>query len=174
MKRVLIFLMGWCLGLMSASAQTATDQNEGIRVKEDATTGAQLLTWWRKAGRTYFVQQSYDLINWTYAPVVVRRGEAAVDGLNFYCTNSRQFWRLRYTDASLGSASTAGDADFDGDGLTNQQELDAGTDPFNPDSDHDGVWDGQEMTEGTDPKDAHSNAPTILGLRVFTQLEAAL
>ena len=74
MKRVLIFLMGWGLGLMLASAQTATDVNEGVRVTASATTGAQMLIWWGRTGRTYFVQQSYDLINWTYVPCAgVRR-----------------------------------------------------------------------------------------------------
>ncbi|MCX6849228.1 MAG: hypothetical protein NTY98_09940 [Verrucomicrobia bacterium] len=61
-------LFGW--SQIPAQAQTATDTNEGVRVTADAATGSQLLTWWGKAGRTYFVQQSYDLINWTYVPVV--------------------------------------------------------------------------------------------------------
>ena len=155
MKRLLLILMAWGLGLMSATAQTATALNEGVRVTANATTGTQLLTWWGKAGRTYFVQQSYDLITWTYVPVV-RSGAAAVDGLNFASTDSRQFWRLRYTEASLGSASTAGNADFDSDGQTNQQELDAGTDPFNPDSDGDGFSDGTEALAETDAKSATS------------------
>ena len=41
--------------------------------------------------------------------------------------------------------------DADGDGLTDEEESDLGTDPNNPDTDHDGVNDGQETTDGTDP-----------------------
>jgi eukaryotic-like serine/threonine-protein kinase len=43
--------------------------------------------------------------------------------------------------------------DDDRDGLSNQKELELGTDPGNPDTDKDGLTDGQEVNEyGTDPK----------------------
>ncbi|MEV5000491.1 Stk1 family PASTA domain-containing Ser/Thr kinase [Nocardioides sp. LML1-1-1.1] len=42
--------------------------------------------------------------------------------------------------------------DTDGDGLSDAQEAQLGTDPNNPDSDGDGISDGQEVTAGTDPK----------------------
>ncbi len=83
MKRFLFIgmvLFTW--SLLPAHAQTATDVNEGVRVTVNATTGTQVLSWWGRAGRTYFVQQSYDLITWTYVPVV-HSGATAVDGLNF-------------------------------------------------------------------------------------------
>lgn len=42
--------------------------------------------------------------------------------------------------------------DTDGDGLTDQDEIDIfGTDPFNSDTDGDGVPDGVEISRGTDP-----------------------
>ena len=41
--------------------------------------------------------------------------------------------------------------DCDNDGLTNQEEETAGTDPYNPDTDGDGVIDGTEVTDGTNP-----------------------
>lgn len=40
------------------------------------------------------------------------------------------------------------DGDADGDGLSNQDERDLGTDPDNPDSDGDGLLDGQETLTG--------------------------
>jgi len=40
------------------------------------------------------------------------------------------------------------DDDTDGDGLTDEDELDLGTDPDDPDSDGDGVYDGVEVGEG--------------------------
>jgi len=43
-------------------------------------------------------------------------------------------------------------ADDDGDGLTNPQEAQIGTDPANPDTDEDGISDGQEVSVyGTNP-----------------------
>nr|WP_246438171.1 hypothetical protein [Prosthecobacter vanneervenii] len=140
---------------MPCSAQIATDPYEGVRVTADATTGAQVLSWWGRAGRTYFVQQSYDLVHWSYVPVV-HSGSNAVDGLNFACTDSRQFWRLRYTDTSTGGLS-AGNADFDGDGSSNDEELALGLNPFAADSDGDGIGDGEELAHDSDPLDAASN-----------------
>jgi gliding motility-associated-like protein len=43
--------------------------------------------------------------------------------------------------------------DCDNDGLTNEEEVLAGTDPLNPDSDGDGVIDGTEVADGTNPTD---------------------
>ena len=46
------------------------------------------------------------------------------------------------------------DYDADGDGLTNREEADWGTDPHNSDSDNDGVSDGDEVEQSSDPADA--------------------
>jgi hypothetical protein len=46
---------------------------------------------------------------------------------------------------------TAGTCDQDNDGLTNDEEVIAGTDPTNPDSDGDGLTDGEEVTGIDDP-----------------------
>jgi hypothetical protein len=49
-------------------------------------------------------------------------------------------------------APPADTADDDGDGLTNTQEAQIGTDPANPDTDDDGISDGQEVSViGTNP-----------------------
>ena len=45
------------------------------------------------------------------------------------------------------------DGDADGDGLTNQDEADLGTDPEDADTDDDGLNDGDEVAIGTDPLD---------------------
>lgn len=47
----------------------------------------------------------------------------------------------------------AGPCDQDNDGLTNDQEIAAGTDPTNPDTDGDGFNDGTEVANGSDPLD---------------------
>ncbi|MGC9399594.1 MAG: CARDB domain-containing protein [Anaerolineae bacterium] len=49
--------------------------------------------------------------------------------------------------------------DPDGDGLTNEEEADWGTDPNNPDTDGDGISDGDEVDQGTDPTDPNDPPP---------------
>ena len=44
--------------------------------------------------------------------------------------------------------------DFDGDGLSQTEEVERGTDPYNPDTDGDGISDGDEVSAGSDPLDA--------------------
>src|SRR5262249_9001801 len=49
--------------------------------------------------------------------------------------------------------------DPDGDGLTNLQEYQHGTDPNNPDTDGDGIPDGMEVAQGTNPLDPKDPPP---------------
>ncbi|MCB9708807.1 MAG: hypothetical protein H6714_08485 [Myxococcales bacterium] len=50
--------------------------------------------------------------------------------------------------------------DSDGDGLSDQEEGELGTDPNNSDSDGDGISDGDESRQGTDPTDPN-NGPEL-------------
>ena len=53
---------------------------------------------------------------------------------------------------------SGGELDSDGDGLTDTQEADIGTDPFNPDTDGDGLSDGEEVNlYRTDPLNPDSD-----------------
>ena len=47
--------------------------------------------------------------------------------------------------------------DSDGDGLSDEEEAEIGTDPNNPDTDGDGFSDGEEVRKGTDPLDPNSH-----------------
>lgn len=51
--------------------------------------------------------------------------------------------------------------DTDGDGLSAQQERDAGTDPNKADTDGDGLTDGDEVARGTDPTKADTDGDGI-------------
>ncbi len=49
------------------------------------------------------------------------------------------------------------ESDTDGDGMSDGQEMEQGTNPNNPDTDGDGVSDGEELEQGTDPTDSDSD-----------------
>ena len=55
-----------------------------------------------------------------------------------------------------------GTCDFDGDGLSNDEEDAAGTDPDLPDSDFDGSNDGEEVAAGTNPLDSDTDDDGVL------------
>ena len=67
-------------------------------------------------------------------------------------------WELEH----FGNLDQGPDDDPDGDGLTNLEERQYGTDPNNWDTDGDGVSDGDEVIAGTDPLDPQSNNTQII------------
>lgn len=175
MKRLI--LIAWMVfasvGLLTA--QSPGDPSEGVRIEWDTANSRWRVKWWGKAGRTYFIQHSVDLVRaWEWLPVVEAGNDAAKEGGLTVDGGDRSFWRLRYSD--IPTSDPEGD-DFDGDGLNNlwevqngldptlqdsttdadQDGLDAwaefwlGTDPTVSDSDGDGVNDGGEVAQGSDP-----------------------
>ncbi len=65
--------------------------------------------------------------------------------------------------------------DCDMDGLTNEQEMEIGTDLINPDTDGDTIMDGQEVADGTDPLDPcdsrGGSAPAHIGCELYVELD---
>jgi hypothetical protein len=55
------------------------------------------------------------------------------------------------------TTTTFSPADHDGDGLTNDEEGEIGSDPTDPDTDDDGLIDGEEVFLGTDPTDSDTD-----------------
>ena len=55
------------------------------------------------------------------------------------------------------------DDDSDGDGISDSEELDLGTDPTEVDSDGDGYHDNWEVDENTDPTDEDDKIYTYIG-----------
>lgn len=98
------------------------------------------LDWDGQSGVTYFIQYSMDLKTWSYMPIIESGGGLPI-GYGFQCDTDNMFVRLHYTDASTSNPNSA---DFDGDGISNWDEVrsgGAGTSPFKMDTDDDGQID---------------------------------
>ena len=63
------------------------------------------------------------------------------------------WWECLHFDGITNAVATT---DPDGDGLTNREESNNGTDPANPDTDGDGMSDGEEVNFGSDPLEWNS------------------
>lgn len=144
MTRLLATVYSFLLLAGAGLAQAANRPNEDAAITRDDATGTYGLSWWGRAGITYFIQHSDDLITWSYLPVIESGADTVVQW-GFTSTADKFFLRLKST-----SAPTGGDpftADFDGDGVNNWQELLGGTDPLQSgDADGDGLPDNWELT----------------------------
>ena len=173
-----ILAMASALGLTAATAtaQSATDPNEGLKVINDTTQGVVTMSWWGRVGRTYFIQVSEDLVHWSYLQVIEPGGGQPISW-SLSSSSGKLFARLVYHNPDIATNDPFG-ADFDGDGVSNWDELQRGTDPLsgvdgngdgipddweilyfntttiNPtgDDDGDGVTNKQEYLNGTNPK----------------------
>lgn len=148
-------------------SQGLADPNEGARLTREPD-GACHFTWWARAGTSYFVQQSDDLIHWKYLPVI-EPGTDGVVGTEFTSAEPRLFLRLLSTDIPTDNPLTA---DFDADGLGNDAEVRCGTDPFASDAgldfDADGLTNAEEYWLGTRLGEAADSAAAAVGLVVHT------
>ena len=81
------------------------------------------------------------------------------EGVDADSDNIDDAWELRY----FGTVNVLPDEDPDGDGLSNLEEFNAGTDPHNSDSDDDGINDGIEIEYSNDPlvSNSYMNLPFV-------------
>jgi len=84
-------------------------------------------------------------------PIDIVPGSGGSDPGGITAVGSRLFFSAIGTGIGRELFTLLGEEDSDGDGLTDIEEVDLGTDPWRPDSDDDGYLDGVERTAGTDP-----------------------
>ncbi len=171
--RTFLGFIALALAIQNCLAQTASEPNEGSRLTRDSATGVYSFLWWGVNGRTYFVQQSENLADWTYLPVIESgSGQSIQWGLS--SSADRSFMRLRYSDLATADPFAA---DFDGDKVSNYEELLQGTDPLSwqdGDATHppNGLPDDWELhffgTSGVDPS-ADRDGDGLTNLHEFQQ-----
>jgi len=156
-----------CLAVLHAvHAEPATDSpNDGLMLEHDPLEDSSLLSFWGINERFYFIQQSEDLVKWTFMPIF-EVGSDDVISWAFRSNAPKLFLRTVHTaDVESDLMQT----DFDGDGLTTYQEYLLGSHPFNPDTRGDGIFDGISAKLGLpltppgtpEPDPADTTAPLI-------------
>ena len=84
------------LQALETTPATLLEGDTGISLQPSAT-GEKILHWLGRADRTYFIQASPDLLDWTWAPNI----ESGIDGPMSYEVDgpvAAGFFRLQYTD----------------------------------------------------------------------------
>ncbi len=153
-KKNLAILLAAVLLIPFAQAQAPYDLNEGSKVEWDTTNEIFRFKWWGRTGRTYFIQHSEDLMqSWLWMPII-ESGDESIKEWGFTSTGERFFVRLKYSDIPTSDPELS---DFDGDGVSNLDELQQGTDPLSAlDLDGNGLPDDWEKRyfgqTGIDPE----------------------
>jgi hypothetical protein len=160
-----------CLALAPALQAQALDPQAEFQAQsrphlETLPSGEKSLQWTGQTGQTYFLQSSTDLSSWTWLPTI-KSGVTAPMSNPVSSTTPANFFRLVRTNKTAVNPYTA---DFDGDGLSNLEEITARprpggtagypdlnpniqTSPLDKDTDHDGTTDDVEQDLNTDPTD---------------------
>lgn len=136
MKRLRTFALVLLLG---CTASIRAQAPQPIQEIQHGLSGCNVV-WDSVNGRTYFIQMSLGLQDWTFFNPIIS-GDGTAKGYAFSCTNDRMFVRLWYTDTPTSDPAAH---DFDGDGISSAAELAANpqTNPLQLDSDKDGIDDG--------------------------------
>ena len=129
----------------------------GMQISRGAEAGDWQFGWQGVKGWTYFLQQSSNILEWSYLPWIASGNDGPL-GLTVRSSASAGFFRWRATDRSVADPWTA---DFDVDGVSNGDELLQGTDPLSAaDGDANSLPDDWEQFYfqriGVDP---HATAP---------------
>jgi len=82
------------------------------------------------------------------------KGEIEINVVGTGCDDIKNWTMTLFLDSTKRGNIDKDKSDYDGDGLSNLQEKNLGTDPKKTDTDNDGIDDGTEVDNKTDPLDA--------------------
>jgi hypothetical protein len=173
---LILFTCFWIFtSSLSRAQQNGIEQPCDFLVNE---SGAKFIRWHAKTARTYFIQISDStnhLAKWNYAPLIESGHDHEISH-EVSADAEKGFFRLHYTDQAIPAGKTVETADFDGDGLTNSQEIEVslplvGTSPLKWDTDDDGLSDGWERAHQLDPNNP-SDASDPFPNTTLTNLQA--
>ena len=161
---LLSFIVTIGLSNTSASQEALT-----LNIEEESN----YLNWNSAEGRTYFIQWSDDLKTWQFLPIIVS-GNGNPTLYEIQLSQNDRFFRLFYTDQETDDPYND---DFDGDGISNFDEIrDGGTstnplafasDPsgvsdFDLDRDGDGLSNGLELLFATSLTNPDSDSDGLI------------
>jgi hypothetical protein len=109
-------------------AQSAGQPNEGLTISAGASSGAFSLSWWGKAGRTYFILHSSDLYSWSFF-TTIESGSDSLIQWGFTTGSPNFFTKLEYTD--IPTTDPVND-DFNGAGISNEAQINLNMSPLVP------------------------------------------
>jgi hypothetical protein len=164
------FTMAYCcvmLGSMTTFTIHLNGQTEQeVSIFSDQASNGLQLNWQSVPDRAYFVQTSTDLIGWSYLPLI-KLGTDGTMGLGFDSNAEKLFFRLKYSDA-LPYDEDPNEYDFDGDKISNLDELNKGTDPFsNQDLNGNGIPDDWELFHGITDASSDSDFDGLSALEEY-------
>jgi hypothetical protein len=100
MKRGLLSFLLLLFAAGIANAQGPDDLNAGQRLTRNASDGSFTFSWWGRSGKTYFIQQTDNLLMpWSYVPII-ETGTDDVIAWGFSTTSDKMFLRLEIHDAA--------------------------------------------------------------------------
>ncbi len=160
--------------------------SDNVEIKEVKlyVDGANVKTW-TEGGTLTYNAGPYSISSHTYyATVIDEVGNCA----RYPTTGTKTFSVVSSEDSDndglpdewerkhFGDLSQGPDGDFDGDGLTNLEEYQHGTNPTKKDTDGDGWSDGKEVALGTDPTDPqkHPKDSTPPRIKQFAPIHGSI
>jgi hypothetical protein len=173
MNRIIALTTALFLLAGSAFAQTVAELYEGSNLAFDNATGAFTFSWWGRAGRTYLIMTSDDMIHWNYVPIIEVGADQTIEW-GFTSTGNKFFLKLRHTATPDGDPYNV---DLNGNGMADNWELQyfgAFGQSASADPDGDGRSNLTEYLMGTNPTVANGEVgPAFVQteLQVYTPLE---